>query len=190
MSVRKNLDDGGRCARIKILPSLVMFELSSNNSLLFKQLLAAILDGACPDFECSLGSPSGTGSSYTALWRAEHVGAVRAWAQSIGLSILSADEAVSSTGALPHIQLPDIGDIAPGGVVPQCLADAERLLSDQGLEPTALNWIAVCDHFLSLPMTTVGRVAAFRLLRKAIERAALGAVRIDPRPTSRKKAAE
>jgi hypothetical protein len=179
-------------ARSKILPALVMFEFSSDNALLCKRLLAAILDDACPDFECSLGSPSGKGNSYTALWRVEHAEAVRAWAQSIGLSILNTDGApnpphpeVGET-SLAHIQLPDIGDIAPGGVVAPCLADVERLLADQHMEPTALNWIALCDHFLSLPLISVGRAVAFRLLREAIERAALGAVRIDPRPASRR----
>jgi hypothetical protein len=86
---------------------------------------------------------------------------------------------------LAHIQLPDIGDIAPGGVGAPCLADVERLLADQHMEPTARNWIALCDHFLSLPLISVGHAVAFRLLREAIERAALGAVRIDHRPASR-----
>ena len=107
-------------ARFKILPAFVMFEFSSDNALLCKRLLAAILDDACPDFECSLGSPSGKGNSYTALWRVEHAEAVRAWAQSIGLSILNTDGAPSpqppevSETSSTHIQLPDIGDIAPG----------------------------------------------------------------------------
>jgi hypothetical protein len=87
---------------------------------------------------------------------------------------------VSETSSI-HIQLPDIGDIAPGSVVDSCLADVERMLGDQHLEPTALNWIAVCDYFLSLSLISVGRAVAFRLLRKGIERSALGAVRIAPR---------
>jgi hypothetical protein len=53
------------------------------------------------------------------------------------------------------------------------------MLVDQGLEPTALNWITVCNHFLSLPLIRVERAAAFRLLRQAIERAALLAVLVD-----------
>jgi len=104
-------------ARSKILPALVMFELSSDNSLLCKQLLTAILDDECPDFECSLGSPSGKGNDYTALWRVEHAEAVRNWAQSIGLSFRSTEGAPSRThpevGGTPssYIQLPDIGDV-------------------------------------------------------------------------------
>jgi hypothetical protein len=68
-------------------------------------------------------------------------------------------------------------------VVAPCIVDVEHMLADQGLAPTALNWIAVCHHFLSLPLIRPERSAAFRLLHQAIERAALGAVRIDARPT-------
>ena len=75
-------------------------------------------------------------------------------------------------------QLPNIGDVAPGGVVAQCLANVERMLGDQHMEPTARNWIAMCDHFLSLPLISVGHTVAFRRLRKAIEHTALEAVRI------------
>jgi len=183
-------------ANVKTLPALVMFELSSDDHLLRKRLFVAISEGTCPDFECSLGSPSGKGDSYTALWRAEHAEAVRAWAQSVGLSILNTAGApspqppkVDETSSI-HIQLPDIGDIAPGGVVAPCLADVERMLADQHMEPTALNWIALCDHFRSLPLISVGRAGAFHLLREAIERAALGAVRIDLPPATSQAPAE
>lgn len=176
--------------RVKILPALVMFEFASDDPQLRKRLCDAILCNQCPDFECSLGSPNGTGSSYTALWRAEHADAVRSWAQSIGLNILSTDGSLRNEEPLANIKLPDIGDIAPGGVVAPCLADAERLLTDQGMEPTALNWLAVCDHFLNLPLIGAERTAAFRLLRQAIERVALAAVRINSRPTSLKTSQE
>lgn len=77
------------------------------------------------------------------------------------------------------IKMPDVGDIAPGGVVAPCIADVTQMLADQRLEPTALNWIGVCDHFLSLPLIRAEQAAAFRLLRQAIERAALSAVEIE-----------
>lgn len=83
-----------------------------------------------------------------------------------------------------HIKMPDIGDIAPGGVVGACIADIERMLADQGLEPTARNWIAVCDHFRSLSLISGARALAFRLLRQAIERDALSAVMIAATPTA------
>lgn len=122
-----------KTARFKILPTLVMFEFSSDNALLRKHLLSAILDGTIPDFECALGSPSGTGNSYTALWRAEHTEAVCGWAQATGLRVSTPVGAPSLPGheETVHIQLPDIGDIAPGGVVAPCLADIERMLADQ-----------------------------------------------------------
>lgn len=65
--------------------ALIMFKFSSDDDQFRTRLFQAILDDQCPDFERSLGSPSGTGRSYTALWRPEHAGAVRAWARSIGV---------------------------------------------------------------------------------------------------------
>lgn len=169
-------------ARLKTLPTLVMFEFSSesNNEQPRKLLFDAILCGKCPDFEYSLG---GEWDAYQALWRAEHAPAVQAWAESNGLRFHCAGNATRREESLPRIKLPDIGDIAPGGVVGPCLADAERMLADQGLAPTARNWLAVCDHFLSLPLLSPGRAAAFRLLRRGIEHDALGAVEIDSRPS-------
>jgi hypothetical protein len=116
------------------------------------------------------------------MWLPEHVAAVLAWAQSIGI-VSNTD--CTTNHPMTSIQLPDVGDIAPGGVVGPCISDAERMLADQGLEPTAGNWIAVCDHFLSQSLIRNERAAAFRLLRQAIERAALAVVKIDPRPTPR-----
>lgn len=169
-------------ASVKVLPALVMFEFSSNDPGFRKHLFDAIIDDSCPDFECSLGSPSLTGRTYTALWRTEHAEAVRTWARSFGFNVFTGCD-TDLNPPMAHIPLPDIGDIAPGGVVGPCIHDAERLLADQGLEPTARNWVAVCDHFLSQALICSGRSMAFRLLRQAIERAALAAVKIDPRPT-------
>jgi len=170
---------------VKIMPVLVMFEFSSDDPGFRKRLLDAILDDHCPDFECSLGSPGLTGKSYTALWRAERAKAVCLWAESIGSEMFKSPSTVNPhLPPMAHIPLPDIGDIAPGGVVGPCISDAERLLADQCLESTAHNWIAVCDHFLSLPLICSERAAAFRLLRQAIERAALAAVKINPQPIS------
>ena len=163
------------------LPGLVQFAFTSDEPSLRSRLFNAILSDSCPDFECSLGSPSGTGSSYTAMWRPEHADAVHTWARSVGIHVLNTDCRMNSPMA--HILLPDIGDIAPGGVVGPCISDAERMLADQGMEPTARNWIAVCDHFLSQSLIGNERAAAFRLLRQAIEHAALTAVKIDPRPS-------
>jgi len=167
---------------------LVKFAFTSDDPKLRTRLFDAILDGRCPDFECSLGSPSKTGSSYTAMWLPEHVAAVLAWAQSIGIHVSSTD--CTTNHPMTSIQLPDVGDIAPGGVVGPCISDAERMLADQGMEPTARNWIAVCDHFLSQALICSGRSAAFRLLRQAIENAALATVKIDPRPVPRAIAQE
>lgn len=171
---------------VKALPALVRFEFTTDDPKFRNRLFGAIFKNQCPDFECSLGSPSGTGSSYTALWRAEHADAVQAWARSSGIHITKA----LVEGGMIHLKLPNIGDIALGvtspcfadaaRVVRLCFADAERMLGDQGLAPTALNWLAICDHFLSLPLIRLERAAAFRLLRQAIERTALGAVRMDP----------
>lgn len=163
--------------------NLVKIAFVSDDPGLRKRLFDAIFSEKCPDFECSLGSPCGTGS-YTAMWRPEHAGAVCTWARSIGIDVFSTSGGASDP-SMSHIQLPDIGDIAPGGVVDPCITDAERMLADQGLEPTACNWLSVCDHFLSLPIISTAHTVAFRLLRCAIERAALGAVKIDPRPVPR-----
>jgi hypothetical protein len=160
---------------VETLPALVMFKFSSEDDQFRAHLFDAILSGKCPDFECSLGSPSGTGSSYTALWRTELAAAVRAWARTADIHVTC--EATADIQG--HIKLPNIGDIAPGGVVAPCIADVERMLADQGLEPTARNWIAVCDHFISQPLIRVEHAGAFRLLRQAIERAALSAVMVD-----------
>lgn len=172
-------------ARVNNLPSLVMFEFWFDDPQFRKRLFNAILCHQCPNFECSLGSPSSTGSSYTALWRVAHADAVRTWAQSVGIRIHSADGSLrNKVREEPsiNVQLPDSGDIAPGGIVGSCIIDVERMLTDQRMEPTALNWLAVCDHFRSLPLLCAERAAAFRLLRQAIERVALTAVKIDPRP--------
>jgi hypothetical protein len=183
-----------KTAHSKILPALIMFEFSSDDDQLRKHLCDAILDGKCPDFECSLGSPSGKGDSYTALWRVEHAAAVRTWAQSIGLNLntdgTSSPHPEIDETSLVHLQLPYIGDIAPGGMVAPCLADVERLLADQHMEPTARNWVALCDHFLSLPLISVERAVAFRMLREAIVHATLGAVKINPRLAVRKTSQE
>lgn len=66
---------------------LVTFRFSSHNVQFRKRLFDAIMNGECPDFEHSLGSPSRTGHSYTASWRPEHAGAVRAWATALGEDI-------------------------------------------------------------------------------------------------------
>lgn len=79
------------------------------------------------------------------------------------------------------ISLPDIGDIAPGGVVAPCVADIERMLADQRLAPTALHWIAMCDHFLSGALESAERRTAFWLLRDCIRRDALSAVIVEAR---------
>lgn len=100
------------------------------------------------------------------------------------LGMFNTDCDTASNSPMVHIPLPDIGDIAPGGVVGPCIRDAERMLADQGLEPTARNWLVVCDHFLSLSLICDEQGAAFRLLRQAIERAALAVVSIDLRKTS------
>jgi hypothetical protein len=184
---------------------LVMFKFSSDDDQFRARLFDAILSDRCPDFECSLGSPSGTGHSCTALWRPEHADAVRAWARSIGIHVTS-DAPSDSTPGVPHFQggprnvsagatriqggprdvtadatriqgrprdvsvgapriqggpsnvtadatriqgephgregvathikLPDIGDIAPGGVVAPCIADVERMLVDRRAKGT------------------------------------------------------
>jgi hypothetical protein len=161
-----------------------MFKFSPDDVQFRGLLFEAIYNDRCPNFEISLGE---TGSDYTALWRPEHADAVRTWAQSVGINVTSLAGTPTSSSKpshMPSIRLPDIGDIAPGGVVAPCLADAERMLADQGLAPTALNWIAVCDHFRSLPLISPERACAFRLLRQAIERASLGAVTITARPAT------
>lgn len=160
---------------------VVMFKFSPDGDKFRWLLFEAILNDRCPDFECSLGSQNG-GASYIAMWRPENADAVRAWSRSVGFNVMNLTEDHPALPA-PSIELPDIGDIAPGGMVAPCIANAEKMLADQGLEPTALNWIAVCDHFLSLPLIQPAHVLAFRLLRQGIERAALGAVRISATPT-------
>lgn len=83
---------------------------------------------------------------------------------------------VTSSKTEVFMDLPDIGDIAPGGIVPAAIADINRMLADQHLEPTASNWIAMCDHFLSQSLISPGFATAYRLLRAGILRSALSMV--------------
>lgn len=64
---------------------VIMFKFSTDDNQFRSRLLHAIFGGQCPDFECSLGDPSGTGCDYTAMWRPEHADAVRTWARSVGI---------------------------------------------------------------------------------------------------------
>lgn len=172
-----------RTAQVKSMPALVMFTFSPGDDQFRGLLFEAICTDRCPDFEIALGE---TGSGYCALWRPEHADAVRTWAKSVDSTVANstASPPSSTISDMPSIDLPDMCDSAPGGVTALCADAAERMLSDQGLAPTALNWIAVCDHFLSLPLTSREQAFAFRLLRQAIERAALGAVRINVPPAA------
>lgn len=170
-------------ANFKILPALVTDDTLTNTDILIERgnatcdaAQASSLRRACED------ALSGVGGQATRARIAAAINARRKGINEVDAACADTDGETSST----HIQLPDIGDIAPGGVVAPCLADVERMLADQHMEPTALNWIALCDHFLSLPLISVGHAGAFRLLRKAIERAALRAVRIDLPPASRR----
>lgn len=67
--------------------ALVLFEFSSDDETFRSRLFEAILADQCPDFARSLG---GSSRNYAALWRLEHVEAVRAWARSVGAELIEA----------------------------------------------------------------------------------------------------